>query len=195
MYCQGSEPQENLNINVLLVYLSLVINLKPVFAFQAGAGINHYFNLLSISKDTLVFKWTKSDLQDICQTMKSSLTNVHHFNFSFNHLHKIEKKCFYLLKKLQFLQLNNNKLQFIGKESFVGPCMLLKFVLSSNKLTELSVLMFDKTKISIFNVIQNNFKEIDSSIENLKVNMIITDDYRICWGHSLLKKVCMASKL
>ena len=101
-------------------------------------------------------------------------------DFSFNHLCQIKQNCFHLHKKVQLLLLSNNKISNIETQAFVSLHNLLKLDLSFNKLVAFSLHMLSTIHIYIFNISQNKFKEMYVDVEILAIDMISTDDYRIC---------------
>ena len=151
--------------------------------------ISYYLAILNNS--TLVLKWTQSNLHNLCNILKVKSTNVQYLDFSFNHLYEIKRNCFLLHKNVQLLLLSNNKIANIDTQAFAGLQSLLKLDLSFNSLKKFSTYMLMKIKIYIFNISQNNFKEIYADIKVLEIDMVSTDDYRICCVLHESKTVCL----
>ena len=149
------------------------------------------FDLSNVNNDILVLKWTQSNFQDLCNILQNKPTSVKFLDFSFNHLYEIKKNCFHLHKKVQLLLLSNNKIATIETQAFAGLHNLLKLDLSFNELAIFSLHMFSTIHIYIFNVSQNNFKEMYVNVKILEIDMISTDDYRICCLLQESKTVCV----
>ena len=178
--------------NLLYESISEFMSTDQIYLEFVMVRINQIgFDLVKVHNNTLILKWTQSNLHNLCNILKDKFTSVQYLDFSSNHLRHITKYCFILHKNVQLLLLSNNKIMDIETEAFAGLDNLLKLDLSFNKLVKFSVCMFSTTTIYILNISQNNFKEMHVNDKLLDIDIVSTDDYKLCCLLQASKTFCL----
>ena len=160
--------------NETLSHLSIVFGTDVVF-FKLLNIKNDLRGELQIGNETVSLIWSHSGLKSVCSIHGKALQLV---DYSFNNIQRIEPDCFSLYENL-----NNNKIKFLNPITFGGLTKLIKLDISKNCLFHLFSL---PNKLKILNISHNNFVRIRLNFRQLNIQMIFTNDYRIC---------CLVNKL
>ncbi len=136
------------------------------------------------NKHSLVFAWKESNLEEICVVLALLSNQLQFVDFAVNSLAQIEKGCLKDKPKLTMLILHNNKLESIQPLAFTGLQKLIMLDLSRNNLAELTSSAISSSNIfgmCVLNISLNVFTLIFPQIKSwINVEMIVTEDYRIC---------------
>ena len=137
-------------------------------------------NLLQKVQNSFSFTWTDSKLQNIC-SLNFTSHGLQHIDFSFNQMQTIKSNCFEGAKQIQVIFLTYNKLKVLYQNSFSGLHKVIRLDLSFNDLPILCHEYFNNIEINVLNISHNKVAIIDTNLAfGLRVNMIGTDDYRVC---------------
>ncbi len=119
----------------------------------------------------------------ICQYFFFSLPLLQIMDFSSNRVETITQNCFFLLPKLKLLILRNNTLLFFDQGSFGNVPHLVNLDISGNSLLKFSPDTLLGVSIYILNITFVDLTTIHKDVHGysqIEVNMISTNDYRLC---------------
>ncbi len=166
--------------------------------FSKFVNITVYFQVESvdISKfpNLVYFSWTKSMLDIICFRLSSFSESLKFLDLSNNDAKKVLSNCFDHLPVLKMLLLKCNRIEDINPNAFGGLSQVFMLDLSGNKLVSLCSTFYEALEIRVFNITDNSFQEINfGQLGNLHLDVIATDDYRICCLLLESETICTAS--
>ena len=163
---------------------SALLNVLTEYVFFKLIDVKIYTygmkNLLQKVHNVFSLTWTSSKLQNICLLNFTSHV-LQHIDFSFNEIQDIQPNCFKGTAQIQIILLNHNKLKFLFQSSFSGLQKVIKLDVSCNDLSIIYHQYFTNIEIGLLNISHNKVAFIDTNlVHGLRVNMIVTDDYRVC---------------
>ena len=133
--------------------------------------------------------WSSSSLSKMCFIHFSSAF-VQLVDFSYNELETVETFCFSCKSNLKVMLLSHNRLRYIAPISLKN---LIKLDLSYNRIWQMSYKPFKNLRLIVVNISFNKFIKIHIALNRyLIVDMLLTEDYRICCLMSSTNSICSA---
>ncbi len=133
-------------------------------------------------------------LDIICFRLSSFSESLKFLDLSNNDAKKVLSNCFDHLPVLKMLLLKCNRIEDINPNAFGGLSQVFMLDLSGNKLVSLCSTFYEALEIRVFNITDNSFQEINfGQLGNLHLDVIATDDYRICCLLLESETICTAS--
>ena len=148
------------------------------------------------SGNIIALIWSHSTFDDICflnLTLEAAgYLSLQLIDASFNVIQVLKSYCLFGSKNIKILLLSNNALSVLQPHTFAGLHKLFKLDLSHNNLVELSHKILIKSEIEILDIRKNSFRSIDPQISlHLKVDLIFTDDYKLCCLMVATDTICL----
>ena len=148
------------------------------------------------SGNIIALIWSQSNFDDICflnLTLEAAgYLSLQLIDASFNVIQVLKSYCLFGSKNIKILLLSNNALSVLQPHTFAGLDKLFKLDLSHNNLVELSHKILINSEIEILDIRKNSFRSIDPQISlHLKVDLIFTDDYKLCCLMVATDTICL----
>ena len=138
-------------------------------------------NPLCLNNSVVAFIWTSSFLIDVCSSYRIISSTLQLFDASYNNISLISAYCFFNVKLVKVLLLLHNSINTPEGNAFTGLTKLVNLDISCNYLTELSYVVYQEFHCHILNIQHNNLIKIDIGIRTeLRVDLVISEDYRVC---------------
>ena len=175
------------NIDFLLIGTPLINNVIFIKLINVTNNMLSKGNNIQTGNSLVAIIWCSSSLSKMCFTNFSSAF-VQLVDFSYNELETVETFCFSSKSNLKGMLLSHDRLRFLTPISLKK---LIKLDLSHNRIWQISYRPFKDLKLIILNISFNKFTKIHIALNRyLIVDMLLTEDYRICCLMSSTNSIC-----
>ena len=175
------------NIDFLLTGTSLIDNVIFIKLINVTHNKLSKGNTIQTGNSLVAIIWCSSSLSKMCITNFSSAF-VQLVDFSYNELETMETFCFSSKSNLKVMLLSHNKLRYLAP---IGLKKLIKLDLSHNRIWQMSYKLFKDLRLIVLNISFNKFMKIHITLNRyLIVDMLLTEDYRICCLMSSTNSIC-----
>ena len=139
-------------------------------------------NILNNTKILIsLFISTKHNLSLICDILPP-LTETIYLHFTQNKIFRITGYCFSNSARLKLIKLNGNMISYINHKAFNNLSSLNYINLQNNSLLDFDLfILAECPHFKWLSLQQNVFMQIvEKSLKNIKLEIVLSDDYRIC---------------
>ena len=175
------------NIDLLLIATPFIKNVIFIKLINVTSNILNKGNNIQTGNSLVAIIWCSSSLNKMCFTNFSSAF-VQLVDFSYNELETMETFCFSSKSNLKVMLLNHNRLRYLAPISLKK---LIKLDLSHNRIWQMSYKPFKNLILIVLNISFNKITKIHIALNRyLIVDMLLTEDYRICCLMSSTNSIC-----
>ncbi len=143
------------------------------------SNFDSFLILSALLSNAIVVKLSNNHITTICGI---NVKKIIYFNLETNDIEHLYKQCMKTLIQLQILEIDDNKITCIEVGSFHKLHNLKYLNLSNNPLSYLPEnMMSNSVKLKLLFIMNTSLNSIHpDTLYGLSVNVIITDDYRLC---------------
>ena len=175
------------NVEFLLLNTTLINSAIFLKLINVTSNILDKGSIVQTGNSLVALIWMSSFLNKMCFTNLFS-ASVQLIDFSYNQLETLESFCFSNESNLKVMLLSHNKLRYLAP---IRLKKLIKLDLSYYRILDISSKPFRDLQLIILNISFNMFTKINIALHRyLLVNMVLTEDYRICCLMSSTNTIC-----